>query len=166
MYLGNEKSYADKFAEAGVKLDKAEVVKILGEEPEFAMAENRYSISHEVAGKATVSARAKKTFSDKLDAVLLNRWAALPIFLVIMYLVFWIAVTIGSAFIDFFDVLFGAIFVDGLGYVLGDVLGCPSFVTAIRFRPSFRSFSSCSFAFRSWKTRVTWPALHLSPTVS
>ena len=131
MYLGNEKSYADKFAEAGVKLDKAEVVKILGEEPEFAMAENRYSISHEVAGKATVSVRAKKTFSDKLDVVLLNRWAALPIFLVIMYLVFWIAVTIGSAFIDFFDVLFGAIFVDGLGYLLGDVLGCPSFVTAI-----------------------------------
>ena len=131
MYLGNEKSYADKFAEAGVKLDKAEVVKILGEEPEFAMAENRYSISHEVAGKATVSVRTKKTFSDKLDAVLLNRWAALPIFLVIMYLVFWIAVTIGSAFIDFFDVLFGAIFVDGLGYLLGDVLGCPSLVTAI-----------------------------------
>ena len=131
MYLGNEKSYADKFAEAGVKLDKAEVVKILGEEPEFAMAENRYSISHSVAGKATVSVRTKKTFSDKLDAVLLNRWAALPIFLVIMYLVFWIAVTIGSAFIDFFDVLFGAIFVDGLGYLLGDVLGCPSFVTAI-----------------------------------
>ncbi len=131
MYLGNQKSYADKFAEAGVKLDKAEIVKILGEEPEFAMAENRYSISHEVAGKATVSVRTKKTFSDKLDAVLLNRWAALPIFLVIMYLVFWIAVTIGSAFIDFFDVLFGAIFVDGLGYVLGDVLGCPSFVTAI-----------------------------------
>lgn len=131
MYLGNQKSYADKFAEAGVKLDKAEVVKILGEEPEFAMAENRYSISHEVAGKATVSVRTKKTFSDKLDAVLLNRWAALPIFLVIMYLVFWIAVTIGSAFIDFFDVLFGAIFVDGLGYLLGDVLGCPSFVTAI-----------------------------------
>lgn len=131
MYLGNQKSYADKFAEAGVKLDKADVVKILGEEPEFAMAENRYSISHSVAGKAIVSARAKKTFSDKLDAVLLNRWAALPIFLVIMYLVFWIAVTIGSAFIDFFDVLFGAIFVDGLGYLLGDVLGCPSFVTAV-----------------------------------
>ena len=131
MYLGNQNSYADKFAEAGVKINKADVTKILGEEPEFAMAENRYSISHEVAGKAIVSARAKMTFSDKLDAVLLNRWAALPIFLVIMYLVFWIAVTIGSAFIDFFDVLFGAIFVDGLGYLLGDVLGCPSFVTAV-----------------------------------
>jgi len=131
MYLGNEKSYADKFAKAGVKINKADVVKILGEEPEFAMAENRYSISHEVAGKAVVEKRTKKTFSDKLDAVLLNRWAALPIFLVIMYLVFWVAVTIGSAFIDFFDVLFGAIFVDGLGYVLTDVLHAPGFVAAI-----------------------------------
>ena len=131
MYLGNEKSYADKFAEAGVTIDKAEVTKFLGEEPEFAMAESRYSKSHEVAKAVIESSRTKKTFSDKIDAVLLNRWAALPIFLVIMYLVFWIAVTIGSAFIDFFDVLFGAIFVDGLGYVLGDVLGCPSFVTAI-----------------------------------
>ena len=131
MYLGNQKSYADKFAEAGVKFDKAEVVKILGEEPEFAMAENRYSIAHSVAGKAIVEKRSKKTFSDKLDAVLLNRWAALPIFLVIMYLVFWIAVTIGSAFIDFFDVLFGAIFVDGLGYLLTDVLHAPGFVSAI-----------------------------------
>ena len=131
MYLGNQKSYADKFAEAGVKLDKDEIVKILGEEPEFAMAESRYSISHNVAGKAAVSTRTKKTFSDKLDAVLLNRWAALPIFLVIMYLVFWIAVTIGSAFIDFFDTLFGAVFVDGLGYVLTDVLHAPGFVSAI-----------------------------------
>ena len=131
MYLGNEKSYADKFAEAGVTIDKAEVTRLLGEEPEFAIAESRYSKSHEVAKAVIESSRTKKTFSDKIDAVLLNRWAALPIFLVIMYLVFWIAVTIGSAFIDFFDVLFGAIFVDGLGYLLGDVLGCPSFVTAI-----------------------------------
>ena len=131
MYLGNEKSYADKFAEAGVTIDKAEVTRLLGEEPEFAMAESRYSKSHEVAKAVIESSRTKKTFSDKLDAVLLNRWAALPIFLLVMYLVFWIAVTIGSAFIDFFDVLFGAIFVDGLGYVLTDVFHAPGFVSAI-----------------------------------
>ena len=131
MYLGNEKSYADKFAEAGVTIDKAEVTRLLGEEPEFAMAESRYSKSHEVAKAVIESCRTKKTFSDKLDALLLNRWAALPIFLVIMYLVFWIAVTIGSAFIDFFDILFGAIFVDGLGYVLTDVFHAPGFVSAI-----------------------------------
>ena len=165
MYLGNEKSYADKFAEAGVKLDKAEVVKILGEEPEFAMAENRYSISHEVAGKAIVSARAKKTFSDKLDAVLLNRWAALPIFLVIMYLVFWIAVTIGSAFMWMASATCWAMYsaAPPLSRQFSPTVSVP---VSRRFRPSSRSSSSCSCAFRSSKTRVTWPARLSLQTVS
>ncbi|WP_405328648.1 ferrous iron transport protein B [Fibrobacter sp.] len=131
MYLGNEKSYADKFAEAKVQINKAEVTSILGEESEFAMADVRYSMAHEIASKTILSNRSKRTWSDKLDSVLLNRWASLPIFLLVMYLVFWVAVTIGSAFIDFFDVLFGAIFVDGLGYLLTDVLHAPGFVSAI-----------------------------------
>ena len=131
MYLGNEKSYADKFAEAKVQINKDEVTKMLNEESEFAMADARYSLAHEIAGKTILSNRSKRTWSDKLDSVLLNRWASLPIFLLVMYLVFWVAVTIGSAFIDFFDVLFGAIFVDGLGYLLTDVLHAPGFVSAI-----------------------------------
>ena len=131
MYLGNEKSYADKFAEAKVQINKAEVTQILGEESEFAMADSRYSLAHEIAGKTILSNRSKRTWSDKLDSVLLNRWASLPIFLLVMYLVFWVAVTIGAAFIDFFDVLFGAIFVDGLGYLLTDVFHAPGFVSAI-----------------------------------
>ena len=131
MYLGNEKSYADKFAEAKVKINKAEVTKMLNEESEFAMADARYSLAHEIAGKTILSNRSKRTWSDKLDSVLLDRWASLPIFLLVMYLVFWVAVTIGSAFIDFFDVLFGAIFVDGLGYLLTDVFHAPGFVSAI-----------------------------------
>ena len=131
MYLGNEKSYADKFAEAKVQINKAEVTKMLDEESEFAMADVRYSLAHDIASKTILSNRSKRTWSDKLDSVLLNRWASLPIFLLVMYLVFWVAVTIGSAFIDFFDVLFGAIFVDGLGYLLTDVLHAPGFVSAI-----------------------------------
>ncbi|SHH01571.1 ferrous iron transport protein B [Fibrobacter sp. UWH9] len=131
MYLGNEKSYADKFAEAKVTLNKADITAKLGEESEFVLADARYSLAHEIAGEVLVGDRSKKTFSDKLDSILLNRWLALPIFLLIMYLVFWVAVTIGSAFIDFFDILFGAVFVDGLGYLLGDVIGAPAWITAI-----------------------------------
>ena len=131
MYLGNEKSYSDKFAEAKVQIDKNAVTKMLNEESEFAMADARYSLAHEIAGKTILSNRTKRTWSDKLDSVLLNRFASLPIFLLVMYLVFWVAVTIGSAFIDFFDVLFGAIFVDGLGYLLTEVLHAPGFVSAI-----------------------------------
>lgn len=131
MYLGNEKSYADKFDAVNVKLNKEEITAKLGEESEFVLADARYSMAHEIASKVIVGDRNKRTFSDKLDAVLLNRWLALPIFLVVMYLVFWVAVTIGSAFIDFFDVLFGAVFVDGLGYVLSEVIGAPAWISAI-----------------------------------
>ncbi|MCQ2090299.1 MAG: ferrous iron transport protein B [Fibrobacter sp.] len=131
MYLGNSNSYADKFAAAGVKLNREEITAKLGEESEFVMADARYSMAHEIASEVIVGNRSKKTFSDKLDSILLNRWLSLPIFLVVMYLVFWIAVTIGSAFIDFFDVLFGAIFVDGLGYLLSNVIGAPAWITAI-----------------------------------
>lgn len=131
MFLGNEKSYADKFAEAKVTLNKADITAKLGEESEFVLADARYSLAHEIAGEVLVGDHSKKTFSDKLDSILLNRWLALPIFLLIMYLVFWVAVTIGSAFIDFFDILFGAVFVDGLGYLLGDVIGAPAWITAI-----------------------------------
>ncbi|OWV09199.1 ferrous iron transport protein B [Fibrobacter sp. UWH1] len=131
MYLGNEKSYADKFAEAKVTLNKADITAKLGEESEFVLADARYSLAHEIAGEVLVGDRSKKTFSDKLDSILLNRWLALPIFLLIMYLVFWVAVTIGSAFIDFFDISFGAIFVDGLGYLLSDVIGAPAWISAV-----------------------------------
>ena len=131
MYLGNSNSYADKFAEAGVKICREDISAKLGEESEFVMADARYSMAHEIAKDVIVGDRSKKTHSDKLDSILLNRWLALPIFMVVMYLVFWIAVTIGSAFIDFFDVLFGAVFVDGLGYLLGDVIGAPAWITAI-----------------------------------
>lgn len=131
MFLGNEKSYADKLAEAKVTLNKADITAKLGEESEFVLADARYSLAHEIAGEVLVGDHSKKTFSDKLDSILLNRWLALPIFLLIMYLVFWVAVTIGSAFIDFFDILFGAVFVDGLGYLLGDVIGAPAWITAI-----------------------------------
>jgi len=131
MYLGHSGCYADKFAAAGVTLDKAAITAKLGEESEFVMADARYSMAHEIAGTVIVGDRSKKTNSDKFDSILLNRWLALPIFLLVMYLVFWIAVTIGSAFIDFFDITFGAIFVDGLGYLLGDVIGAPAWLTAI-----------------------------------
>ena len=47
-----------------------------------------------------------------------------------MYLVFWFAVKVGSAFIDFFDILFGGIFVDGMTELLTKI-GAPGVVVAL-----------------------------------
>ncbi|BCG64665.1 MAG: ferrous iron transport protein B [Methyloprofundus sp.] len=56
--------------------------------------------------------------TNKIDKWVLNRYLGIPIFLLVMYLMFMITINIGSAFVDFFDQVAGAIFVDGLALVL------------------------------------------------
>jgi ferrous iron transport protein B len=58
--------------------------------------------------------------SDKIDRIVLNRFLGIPIFLLVMYTLFMFTINIGSAFIDFFDQLFGAFLVDGLSHLLTD----------------------------------------------
>jgi len=71
-----------------------------------------------------------RTVSDRIDRVVLNRAAGIPIFLAIMYLMFMFTINVGSAFIDFFDILFGAVLVDGAREVLSG-LGSPGWLTTV-----------------------------------
>ncbi|MDD2343931.1 MAG: ferrous iron transport protein B, partial [Tolumonas sp.] len=68
--------------------------------------------------------------SEQLDNLLLNRWLGLPVFLGMMYLMFLFAINLGSAFIDFFDILAGGIFVEG-SRVLFEHIGLPEWVIAL-----------------------------------
>ena len=72
----------------------------------------------------------KRTFTEKIDAIVLNRWLGIPIFLLMMYLMFMIAINLGAVFIDFFDIFLGALLVDGVGTWLGD-LGAPAWLSTI-----------------------------------
>jgi len=51
-------------------------------------------------------------FSDKVDSVILHPVTGIPVFLLMMYLLFMFAINVGSAFIDFFDILSGSLFVE------------------------------------------------------
>ena len=55
---------------------------------------------------------ANKSMSDKIDSVVLHPLTGIPVFLGVMYLLFMFAINVGSAFIDFFDILSGTLFVD------------------------------------------------------
>jgi ferrous iron transport protein B len=50
-------------------------------------------------------------FSDSLDNFVLHPLTGIPVFLGMMYLLFMFAINVGGAFIDFFDILSGTIFV-------------------------------------------------------
>ena len=56
--------------------------------------------------------------SEKIDAIVLNRFLGIPIFLLVMYAMFMFTINIGSAFIDFFDQAVGALLVDGFAQLL------------------------------------------------
>ncbi len=102
----------------------------LGEEVEFALADSRYSYARNIVMQVVRDNTNKSTRTDKLDKLFLNRILGIPLFLIAMYLVFWFAVKVGSAFIDFFDILFGGIFVDGMTELLTKI-GAPGVVVAL-----------------------------------
>ncbi len=68
------------------------------------------------------------SLSERIDKFVLNKWLGVPCFLLMIYLMFTIAVNLGAVFIDFFDILFAAILVDGLSWGLAQI-GSPQFLT-------------------------------------
>lgn len=61
---------------------------------------------------------ASEHLTAKIDRIVLHRYFALPIFFLIMYVMFLFAINIGGAFQDFFDKSTDALFVQGVAYVL------------------------------------------------
>ena len=102
----------------------------LGEEVEFALADSRYSYARNIVMQVVRDNTNKKTRTDKLDKFFLNRILGIPLFIVAMYLVFQVAVTLGSVFIPFFDTLVGGIFVEGLTQLL-ESIRAPGVVVAL-----------------------------------
>ncbi|MBU0499850.1 MAG: Fe(2+) transporter permease subunit FeoB [Gammaproteobacteria bacterium] len=108
------------------RLDEAERMRVAtlrkglaehaGVDVDLYLADQRYGFAHELAQQViNKPGELDKTRSDRIDALVLSRWWGVPIFLAVMYLMFVFTINIGGAFIDFFDGLAGAIFVDGLG---------------------------------------------------
>ena len=129
-YLEHSGRVLELADELGVEIPHDKIEEDLGEEVEFALADSRYSYARDIAKAVIRDNTTKRTRTDKLDKLFLNRILGIPLFLVAMYLVFWFAVKVGSAFIDFFDILFGGIFVDGMTELLTKI-GAPGVVVAL-----------------------------------
>ncbi len=93
-----------------------------GTDPESFFAQKRYEFIDSVMascvsqGKEGVAA----TLSQKIDAVVTNKWLALPIFLAVIYVIYYIAVsTVGTWATDYAnDVIFGEWCTDGANYLI------------------------------------------------
>ncbi|MFP4619364.1 MAG: Fe(2+) transporter permease subunit FeoB [Spirochaetaceae bacterium] len=116
--------------EEEIEQAKKEILKVEKVDADVLIANTRYDFIHEAAEKSMKREENRKSLSDRIDDFVLNRFLGIPIFLGIMYLAFWLAVSIGFSFIDFFDILAGTFFVDGLSALL-ESAGSPEILTSI-----------------------------------
>ncbi len=102
----------------------------IGEEPDVAVADARFALARSLSGPASREPAARGTVTERVDRVLLNRFLALPIFLAAMYLTFWFTMSVGGAFVGFFDRIAGTLFVDGPAALLAGA-GAPGWLIAL-----------------------------------
>ena len=69
---------------------------------EEVIATERYSFIEKVKKECSKKVEVKTSITDKLDKIFLNKWLAFPIFVVIMFLVYYLSVgVVGSSTVDF-----------------------------------------------------------------
>jgi len=98
---------------------QAEVEQKTDEEIDILTADARYSFVHDVTQACVIRLhQVSQDLTDRIDRIVLNRFLGIPIFLFVMYLMFMFTINVGNAFVDFFDQLAGAFFVDGFRVLL------------------------------------------------
>ncbi|MGR9107173.1 MAG: Fe(2+) transporter permease subunit FeoB [Gammaproteobacteria bacterium] len=102
---------------------------LLEDDIDIAAADGRYTfVNNLVRAAVSKTTEVRRSTSDRIDRVVLNRVLGIPIFLLIMYSMFMLTINVGSAFIDFFDLLVGAFLVNGFGHLLG-TYGAPEWLS-------------------------------------
>lgn len=114
-----------------VDAERRRVERALGEDIDIVLADARYGFVRALVGEVTEEVgEAGPSMTERLDRVFLNRFLGIPLFLAAMYLLFWATINVGGAFIDFFDILGGALFVDG-GRAVLSAAGAPEWVKVV-----------------------------------
>ncbi len=104
---------------AEVKHWQQQVRAISAESVDVYIADARYGHAHAITrAVAGQQGKAPRYLSDRIDQLVLHRLWGVPIFLLVMYLMFMFTINFGGAFIAFFDGVAGALFVDGFSHLL------------------------------------------------
>jgi ferrous iron transport protein B len=103
---------------------------ILGDSPDIVLADTRYGIISGLVRDVVKVTQNKVYLTEKIDKFVLNRFLGIPIFLGLMYIVFWVTQVVGGAFIDFFDIAGDTIFVSGVSELMSRI-SAPQWLTAI-----------------------------------
>lgn len=115
--LENDKLYKN-YQKGSVRNSRQKLEETYKMDIEEIIANARYEYIVKIKNKSTTITPIKETMSDKLDKIFLNKFLAFPIFVVIMFLVYYLSVgVVGSFTVDWISGLvenFGEIVREGL----------------------------------------------------
>jgi len=101
------------------------------EDPDIVLADARYRFIQSIIERCLIkNSNTPKSWTSRIDDIVLNRVLGIPLFLGVMYFMFVFSINIGGAFQDFFDIASNTIFVEGLAHVL-TAIGLPTWLTAL-----------------------------------
>jgi len=116
------KDIAGKAFSPKVRKYQQQVEQETADEIDILAADARYGFVNEITQGAVCKLNEiSRHGTERIDSIVLNRFLGIPIFLLVMYAMFMFTINIGSAFVDFFDQVVGALLVDGLGVLLTQV---------------------------------------------
>ena len=97
-------NYAD--IEAVREEESARIQSILKTSPESAIVDAKYAFIQGALAETYEKyqeERPRRTLTDKFDAIVTNQWLAFPIFIVLLWFIFWATFTIGQYPMDWID---------------------------------------------------------------
>ena len=103
------------------------------DDTESIITNERYVYISSIIGQCVTKARKDKlSTSDKIDRIVTNRWLALPIFAVVMFIVYYVSVTTVGAFVTDWtnEVLFGEIIPPAIESGL-NAIGCAAWLQGL-----------------------------------
>lgn len=108
-------------AQRDIAAAEKKIESILHESADIIIADYRYGFIQGIARKCVVKQSDPKEITDIIDSIVLNRFLGLPLFLGVMFLAFKLTLSVGGAFIDFFNGITGAVFIDGFTALLTSI---------------------------------------------
>ena len=90
--------------------ESARIQKLLGTNAESAIVDAKYAFIQGALAETYTryqEERPRRTLTDKLDAIVTNQWLAFPIFVVLLWFIFWATFTIGQYPMDWIEWLVG-----------------------------------------------------------
>ncbi|MBQ1842183.1 MAG: ferrous iron transport protein B [Bacteroidales bacterium] len=92
------------------KEENDRIQSILGTNPESAIVDAKYAFIQGALAETYEKyqeERPRRTITDRIDGIVTNKWAAFPIFILLLWFIFWATFTIGQYPMDWIDALIG-----------------------------------------------------------